>query len=706
MKCSHCAAATLLVLFSVACTSGKTGRVSEQGTAAEEGNNVMTEDDKIGSGGKERHKSAKGILADGSPVHEMRAVSWSYPPDITPAGAAEIARRIARGGANTLLTEDNRYLLYDPPPGVKSPEFHFRATPRRESLPATRIVVEAMHAEGIRVIHHVTSCYATSDFMEQHRDWTQRDLRRPDDPLFFGEYGGVWLFCPNNPDFRETFFATAAAFARETGVDGWMVDEVEFLPDWFSCGCVHCRDLFHRDTGMVLPVDSASPTLNNYDDPVWRAWIGWRMTGPARFFADLRARLDAECPGQILSACHAGVADTWSAQFWAADEVAWSPHLSLVFYEAYVRDGIPYHSWPRHAAELEVYAACARGKSISPLALFYSRSESEARFCWALAASRGFGLWGFVPQEGKSSLGPIRAAVPPPCFVWQSERESAFRPATPHSGIALLFSKPSRDRIAPMDNSVYINEWAGWATTMAEANIPYQVVLDRDLVAGRLDGVTLLVMPNAVCLGDAEMQAVRRFRATGGKVVATADTAARDETGALRADAAREAFVRELDVYLSDAPGRGAMRDYARKGTPMPVPADFNAAERIRRIIGQFPQAVPWRAKATEGVHVNILRRPDGSLAVHLLNAPGALTPQGRSPETVGAIASMPLTPARTVVVEIECAARPATAPVLHVFGESDAGKCPFEWDGAVLRLAIEEVAEYAVVEVPAPANE
>ncbi|MEI7635486.1 MAG: alpha-amylase family protein [bacterium] len=641
-----------------------------------------------------------------APIHEMRVVSWSYPPGIAPPDARRAARRFTRQGANTVITEDNRYLLYNPPPGAPAPHFHFVPTPRSRTLPATRIVVQAMHAEGIRVIHHVTLCYASRDFMEQHRDWTQRDARNPSEPLFFGDYGGVWLFCLNNPDFRGEFISTAAAFTRETGVDGWMIDETEFLPDWFSCGCVHCRAAFRRDTGFELPAGHESPVWGNFGDPVWRAWIAWRMTGPARFFADVRTMLDSEFSDKILTACHAGLADTWSAQYWACDEVAWSPHLNLVFYEAFVRDSIPFHSWPRFVAELEAYSVCARATPNPPLALFYPRSRREALFCWALATSRGHRLWGYVPHGATKPLVRLGAATSSPGFRWQAAREQVFRPAEPLARIALLFSKPSRDMVSPLDNSYYIDEWAGWATAMAEAVIPFRVILDRDLAAGRLDGVALLVMPNAVCLSDAEMAAALRFRAVGNKVIATADTAARDETGTGRHVSARRDFLAKLDIFVPEALGRAAFRGYARKGQQPPAPADHAARERITQLLRTFPEAAAWRASAPGDVSVNVMRRNDGSLAVHLLNTTGALRASGPGRGTpLGTRPSIPRRRIRNIQVEMECPACPAGQPVIHHFGRAAAAPCPFEWNNATLRLFVPEIGDYAVIDVPAPGN-
>ncbi|MCX7018859.1 MAG: hypothetical protein NTY46_07710 [Candidatus Sumerlaeota bacterium] len=162
-----------------------------------------------------------------------------------------------------------------------------------------------MHAEGIRVIHHVTFCYASRDFMEQHRDWTQRDARNPSEPLFFGDYGGVWLFCLNNPDFRGKFISTAAAFTHETGVDGWMIDETEFLPDWFSCGCVHCRAAFRgyarKGQPPPAPADHAAreritQLLGNFPEAA-----AWRASAPGDVSVNVMRRNDGSLAVHLLN---------------------------------------------------------------------------------------------------------------------------------------------------------------------------------------------------------------------------------------------------------------------------------------------------------------------------------------------------------------------------------------------------------------------
>ena len=650
-----------------------------------------------------------------SPAPTFRATSWGYPADITPQAAAAKAEALAKTGVNLLLTENNRYILYNPPAGTPLPQFHFTPTHRRDIIAATTVVTRAMHDAGLQVIHHVTSCYATADFAAQHPDWTQRDLRAPDKPLYFSDYGGVHLLCPTNPDFRRAFLDALAEVTLATDVDGWMIDEVEFLPDWFSCGCVHCRAAFQTATGLALPGPAAAAQWDDFSDPLRRAFIAWRMAAVADFFAAVRERLDAIRPGSMLTACHANIVDVWSAQFWGIDKIALSRSLDLIFYEAYIRAGQAARSWPRHAAEEAVYLACAHGKTLPPFTLFYPKSQDEADFCWALAASRGHGLWSWAGRPtgtiggDHSALANARATAD---FVWQAAHPQLFRRAEPHTRTALLFSKATRDMISPMDNSAYIDPWAGWATTMLEANVGFRVVLDVHLSVGALDSAKLLLMPDTACLSDADMETIIRFRAAGGIVIASGETATRNETGALRSEEQQQAFVAQLDLHLPQSPGRTALRHFLRTDEPLPPVPDEKARGQILTAIEQAGVSDVWRVTCNEGsVAANVSRDTAGLVTVHLVNTSGLL----RGMDEMDRMDEMdkPTTDAeprqtlikqtaRGLTVELEFPDQPVHPPQLHQVGIYAPTDCPHQWQAGCLTLQIPEVPRYAIIELSA----
>jgi|GEM_PF-567819 len=552
-------------------------------------------------------------------LFHARVIEWAYPADINRKQAEQVAARLKSCGITHVLTEDHRYILYDLKDPDNPPDFLFPPQPKEKSIAATKLVTDVLRSHGIYCLHHVTSTYATKDFMEQHRDWTQRDARNPEVPLFFEEYGGVYLFCLNNPGFREEFFRTVLDITRRTNVDGWMIDEVEWLPTWHSCGCEHCRKKFYEETGYKLPTDPNSPVWEDFENPLWRAWLRWRMKTSGDFFVDLNARLDAAIPGKIITACHAGASDTWLAQKWGMDILELRRGLNWIFYEAYIREGIPFYSWKRHLAELRLYKAIARPTGLPPLALFYTRSENELIFAWALCSLSGSRFWAEFDFKDKNFLD---------FFKWQKEHEFLFGKQKQIANIALLFSKQTRDGFGGFDTEHYVDEWGGWAETLNQDNIPHQAIIDSDLEYDFLSRFELVIVPHAVCMSNDQISALLDFRAKGGKLIITGDTALRDETGSLRKDAKLIQMLRSESFYIPEKLGLKTELNYFRIGEKREHSCDENVKKRmIASVENLVGENIPYRLEAPRGVIINAFRLQDASMVFHLLNATGANLP-------------------------------------------------------------------------------
>lgn len=564
-------------------------------------------------------------------------LNWIYPIDITPQQAEEKADEFKRNGITHVLTEDHRYILYDLKDVDNPPHFHFICQPKEPSVEATRIITEALHSRGLYCIHHVTSTYASQDFAELHSDWTQRDARYPDKPLYFGDYGGVHLFCPSNPDFRREYFKTVIDITKRTGVDGWMIDEIELLPDWYSCGCAHCRKNFKEDTGYDLPTEVDSPVWENFDDPTWRAWLIWRMKSCADFFVALRKELDAVAPGQIITGCHAGISDTWSAQKWGNDLIAFSHTFNYIFYEAYIRNGAAFHNWRHHLAEMRLYSAAARKTGYPVLTLFYTHSLPSEKFAWSLSTLAGCRSWirfnaGYIKPPIVFTEEEIAGGlVTPDFFIWQREYEFLFDGQKQLANIALLFSKQTRDVYQGFEMEHYTNEWRGWADTLSEYNFPYAVIIDEDLDDMEyLREFDLLVVPHAACLSDAQVSALLEYRAAGGKLLVSGDTGLCDETGKKRD---KLDLVEELISKSKYLPGKIGVRSHfplVRIDEEFRDKRDAEAVKlQVDSVNKMAGETLPFTVEAPVGVIANVFKLGDGSLAVHLLNGTGTALENG-----------------------------------------------------------------------------
>jgi len=141
------------------------------------------------------------------------------------------------------------------------------------------MICEVAHRYGVRVIEHhdvpLMLAQGTGyNVMVEHADWLQRDI----------ETGKVAAaFCPVNPDFRKWYYDRFREYARNTKLDGSMLDEVGFFGNRF-CGCRHCREAFTRETGYVLPYADRGMVFERSDNRLWQAWQTWRIRSTTEFF--------------------------------------------------------------------------------------------------------------------------------------------------------------------------------------------------------------------------------------------------------------------------------------------------------------------------------------------------------------------------------------------------------------------------------------
>src|ERR1019366_1853801 len=74
----------------------------------------------------------------------------------------------------------------------------------------------------------------------------------------------------------------------------------------------------------------------------------------------------------------------------------------------------------------------------------------------------------------------------------------------------------------------------GWYQALIESRIPFEMVHDRLLDAEHLAGLKTLILPNLICLSDAQCEQLRAFLGRGGSIIATHETSLDDEKGTRR----------------------------------------------------------------------------------------------------------------------------------------------------------------------------
>lgn len=190
---------------------------------------------------------------------------------------------------------------------------------------------------------------------------------------------------------------------------------------------------------------------------------------------------------------------------------------------------------------------------------------------------------------------------------------------------------------------------------LVQGRIPFDIVFDE--VFAHLDRYRVLVLPDAACLSDAQVEAVRRFVMAGGGVVASGRTSNYDEWYRQRPrPGLADLFGPDVEHHEGDAwqRPRNSLRgsgDTARhecglgrvaylpeivtdrepqyRGTLGEQPYRFGTEEwQVPANMSAFLDAIAWVSRTTSrlivdapaGVAVDLQRAPSGAIVVHLVD--------------------------------------------------------------------------------------
>jgi hypothetical protein len=442
--------------------------------------------------------------------YNIRSFTWrGIPPQITPEKADSIVKEFSSYGINTIFPEGYRYLFGNN--GDSSN--YFKSLPFEEYIHNLKIVTEACHNNGIRLIGHLTACCVLESYFNEHQDQTMIDIKTGA-KAYFRRYG-TYMMCPNNPDFQNNFLERVKRMVNETGMDGLMVDETEWLPaEWTICGCKYCREKFKEKTGYDIPDPDSIRVWGNFENPKWRAWINFRIESMGDFLVKIKETIDQCGPDRLFTGCYCEALYPGVAQYYGMDLEDMNRSFNTSFFES--EPSNPW-SWRYSTAEAKYYAAF--GPCIY---LGYSASYTQQFFSWAFAKTNGFGLW-IWPEVEK--LFP---------YQWENKWEDLLFSHKLLCNTALLFSSPTKNLKKDSYYSIY--EYAGWAESLTEAHIPFETIIASGLVRENLRKYKKIILPDVACLSGSQIEILKDYVKEGGHLIITGGSSLYDETGARRKD--------------------------------------------------------------------------------------------------------------------------------------------------------------------------
>ena len=553
--------------------------------------------------------------------------------------------------------------------------------------------------------------------------WRQVDVRTGEAAYY--EAYRCNMFCPNNPDFQRASVAYALSQFEETGIDGLMNDDLEFLPDpYHSCACEYCRERFKHEFGRDLPPADDTTFWGDRRNPAFRDWLTMRRRSTGDHYVRLRKALGPERP---LFGCCSSMDSQWSSDLGCVHD-EFSRGLNVVAMEMMPRN--PVVEWGPLFARQSIYQAVAaagdllRGEAPSAAAaarpdpfigLTYSRAPAQSFMVWALVSAWGGRCWTCNDTQARDAQ-TARVVYDDQSHLsrtlqWQASHEFLYADTTRVADVAVVFSPPTRTFCSSEEAETHRQQLIGWMRLMTEKGILSDVILARALQGAEAGHALaakrpMLILPCVLALGDAEFEGIAAYLDAGGTVLMVGEFGGYTESGAKRASSLLEPLEQgtlRSGGRLSRLPRSAIERAIPANGEVGDVfhePEGRTAAvlECLAALRQHLPNPVLRPGAGVEGWTFHLYRR-GGTFLLHFLNLSGAVPAEGR-PIPDDASLQYPIPRAGVVTCRISMPDVAAyRARLYSPDGAEDLG-VPMDFESSCVRLAIpvENACHYGVV--------
>lgn len=390
-----------------------------------------------------------------------------------------------------------------------------------KTIEMIKMLTAAAHKEGMAVVYHIDGAVpvymgSSLDYLMKHPDFLQRDV--------IYNIPTLTRMCLNNPDFRKEFFTRLIQLARESMLDGFMIDECSFAARQY-CGCEYCRGKFEKETGTVMPLDPGSPVFFNFSATVWTKWIRWRSRSVGNWWIDMRKALDEANPDitLMLYTTEYGLYGSWANVEFGADMENNSIGIDFIGTECMPRNVFDAYRFENVFRKINRGLGDSVGKGVWGL-VYHQNDRNIAYAGWALHHLNGQSCW-MSMIEGDNMLRYLE---------WQ--RQMDFTAARQQSDIAILFSTSTRDFLKSQSYPDFAFEMMGFSQIMTDNHLLHDFILERDLVLEKLKKYKLVILPGTSCMSKAQCEVLKAYVADGGRILVTGEASIQDENGTMRAN--------------------------------------------------------------------------------------------------------------------------------------------------------------------------
>jgi hypothetical protein len=370
-----------------------------------------------------------------------------------------------------------------------------------------------------------TDPHATyDDTKAAHPDWIAVDAEG--NPRRHWSSPEMWVTCAMGPYNFEFMTAVHREIMSRYRPDGIFLNRWDGSGD---CYCRHCREDFRAATGFNLPRTA------DVQDPARRAYIAWRQKRLVALLDRWNTEIRAIDPEASM------IPNNGSGALSQMDSIATSHRAPMLVADRQARHGLA-APWLMGKTAKE-FRATMGAKPV--IGLFGIGVEEPYRWKDSVNGSAEIRIWvldglanGMRPWFSKFS-GTLHderwLRGVEDLYLWTEKHQAYLTHQQPLARVGLVYSQQTAWYYGGEQAAAKVeNHGLGWYQALVESRIPFEMVHDQLLDAGRLAPYKTLILPNIAALSDVQCDQLRAFVKNGGSLIATYETSLYDETGAPR----------------------------------------------------------------------------------------------------------------------------------------------------------------------------
>lgn len=466
--------------------------------------------------------------------------------------------------SNATCLSAGGYIAYYP---SKVP-FHYVSKFIGDSDPFGKLV-DGARSLGMHVMARVDPHAVHQDAADAHPEWIAHDAEG--NPRRHWAYPDVWVTCAYGSYNRDYMPEIVKEITRDYDIDA------VFANRWQGhgvCYCPSCTKTFKAETGFDLPRSTDAM------DPAWRAWAKWRRSVLTQMVVDWDNAVRQIKP-------HASfIPNMGGASLMEFDLSVIEQHCPFLVVDDQGRSGTE-----------AIWKAGRNGKRMRatfrdrPVILIASVGPEDHRNRWKDSVTTGPEIEAWLSDGITHGMRPwftkFNGVIPDDrwiapvanAFDLHAQIEPVLQASAPATEIAVLDATTTLRHFDWTDRAAAEADELGIYHALIEAGLPFEFVSDHAMTPDLLDRFQLMILPNAVCLSDAQCRLLEDWVARGGSLIVLGASATQDENGTPRGDFG---LAGTLGTHLVKGP-RGPLKNtyVAFSEGSHPICQGFGHAKRI-----------------------------------------------------------------------------------------------------------------------------